>query len=127
VTIILSRRVIDMLQRLEFTGWKTYDVRITGRDGRPHSGYKGLAITGRCGPLDNSRNVKVDRIYPAGAFPATFGFFFDSKTWDGSDFFMPAGRNAYTCVVERVRDALLDHGVKGFKFVKLTEEEREDV
>ena len=39
----------------DFTGWRTYDIELFGRDGVPIPGYHGLAIHGRCGPMDGLR------------------------------------------------------------------------
>jgi hypothetical protein len=51
-------------------------------------GYAGMAISGRCGPVDLSRSAIELREMPGGWFPYFRGHFFVPDTWDGSDLFM---------------------------------------
>ena len=86
--LIVSSKVIDLLRDAQFTGWDTYDARVTAKDCRAVSGFYGLALTGRCGSPDLSRSELVLREYPCGWFPVLRGCFFDESSWDGSDLFM---------------------------------------
>ncbi len=86
--MIVSARIIRLLEDHQFTGWKTYPVTLHDRSGPIHEGHAGLAITGRCNRIDLSRSSVVVREYPAGWYPKFRGQFFDPESWDGSDFFM---------------------------------------
>jgi hypothetical protein len=82
---LVSDRLVGALAG--FTGWTTYPVELTGRDGEPLPGYHGFAVTGRLVEPDD---------------------------WDGSDVFV-TGEGALTFVSEPVRDALLAAGVKNVR------------
>ena len=90
---MFSQRIVDVLTLHRVTGWSTYPVDVYGKDGAFVARYHGISIHGRCGPIDGRRSTRVMREYPAGLFPVSKGFFFDEASWDGSDFFVPAGTN----------------------------------
>src|SRR5262245_41585263 len=52
--VIISDRVIGILKASDLSGWQTYPLDLFGKDGARISGYQGLAVHGRCGPIDNS-------------------------------------------------------------------------
>jgi hypothetical protein len=58
VPLLISQRVVNLLNEIGARGWSTYDVQLSGKDGKLIEGYHGLAIHGRCGPIDDSRTVK---------------------------------------------------------------------
>jgi hypothetical protein len=117
--IMISDRVLGILQGGGFTGWRTYPIHLYGKDGARVPGYHGLAIHGRCGFIDDSRSVKLDKIYPGGVFPAWYGLYFDPESWDGSDLFMTAGETAYVIVVDAVKRALEKAKITNAKFKAL--------
>lgn len=86
--MIVSARVLQILREHGFTGWSTYPVTVFDKQGSALEGYAGLAITGRCGPVDIARSSIVLREYPGGWFPMFLGRFFDLDSWDSSDLFM---------------------------------------
>ncbi|MCC6215312.1 MAG: hypothetical protein IT376_10610 [Polyangiaceae bacterium] len=122
--VIVSDLVVDVLKTREFTGWETYPIELFGHDGIPIHGYQGLAVRGRCGPIDDSRSMKFDKIMPGGVFPWWRGLYFDPATWDGSDLFMPAGNVGWILVVEAVKRAFEKAKVKNGLFTRLDEVER---
>lgn len=119
---LISDRVLGILKREGFTGWRTYPIRLFGKNGARISGYHGLAIHGRCGPLDDSRSVKRDTVYPGGVFPEWYGLFFDPTTWDGSDLFMTSSPQTWLFVVEAVKRAFEKAKVTNVKFTPLDEQ-----
>jgi len=89
--VVVSDRFIEILEEERFTGWSTYPVRVYGKDGKEIPGYRGLAITGRAGSIDESKSelVAYDPIAPEGKpFVNRKGLYFDPTTWDGSDLFL---------------------------------------
>ena len=122
--VIISDRVVGILKGEGFTGWQTYLIRLFGKDGVRIRGYHGLAVHGRCGPLDDSRSVKRDKILPSGIFPRWYGLFFDPATWDGSDLFMTSGPQAWVFVVEAVKRAFEKAKVTNVEFTALDQLER---
>jgi hypothetical protein len=84
---IISDRVVALFQQHELTGWTTYPVTLISPGGTMHSGYHGLGVTGRCGPLN-----WTDRQPLVAASDSRYalyrGYVFDADTWDGSDLFL---------------------------------------
>ena len=118
--LIVSDRVVEVLNDNKLTGWSTYPVTLTNRDDEILNGYCGLAITGRCGEIDNSRCQIVPKQYPAGEFPVYRGIYFDESTWDGSDIFCFSGGGARKCVTERFRAAVEEAGLRDIDFEALS-------
>jgi hypothetical protein len=103
---IISDRVLGILKGEGFTGWRTYPVHLYDKGGARIPGYHGLAIHGRCGPIDESKSVKLPKIYPARVSSEWYGLFFDPATWDGSDLFMTSSEMAFVFAVDAVKRAL---------------------
>jgi len=85
---VVSRRVIQLLERGGFTGWETYPVDLTDKARNWVPGYAGLMIHGRCDAVDLSRSEIVLLEFPGGWFPNFRGHFFRPESWDGSDLFI---------------------------------------
>jgi hypothetical protein len=101
--LIVSARVIALLQDSAVSGWSSYPVEVLNRDGEVLEGYAGLSIIGRCGRMEFERSLEVPKEYPAGTFPVYKGLFFPPESWDGSDFFMPSDGTLYVFAVDRVQ------------------------
>lgn len=125
--ILVSDRVVSLLSDRGFRGWSSYQVRLVGKRGEEIEGYSGLAIHGRCGPIDDAKSVEVPQIYPGGVFPAWKGLYFDARTWDGSDVFLPADGTRRILVVEAVKRAFAEARVKNVAFNPLPEVDRPDL
>lgn len=132
-TVIWTRLVSPFLVTESFarqledeglSGWDTYAVEVSGKDGSTIPGYRGFVITGRCGPVDDRRSIQVPKVYPAGTFPVWKGVFFHEESWDGSDFFMPEGSSGWMFAVERVVDAFRRAKIRNVEFTPLAEVER---
>ena len=128
VLYLLADRVFEIFRENHFTGWASYPVVIYGKKGELITGYQGLAISGKCDPLDNSRSQRIlkDPLTPKGKpYYALLGLYFDLNTWDGSDFFVPRS-TGYIFVTERVKEAIEKAKMKNFEFKRLTEIERNE-
>jgi hypothetical protein len=101
--LIVSARVISLLQENRVTGWSSYPIEVMNRDGEVLDGYQGLSTTGRCGPLEFERSAEVPKNYPAGVFPVYQGLFFSPESWDGADLFMPSDDTLFVFAVDRVQ------------------------
>ncbi|MCH8806244.1 MAG: hypothetical protein IH986_09175 [Planctomycetes bacterium] len=118
---LVSDHVVELLRPL--SGWTTYSVEVYGKKGELIPGYHGLAVTGRCGPIDNSLSQPrvCEPPVPQGRRSRKwFGAYFDEKTWDGSDLFVPEG-TAMTVVTDAVKQALLRAKITNVEFEPLTE------
>jgi hypothetical protein len=124
--VVVHERVISLLEENALTGWATYPVQVIGGDGLAVPDYRGLAITGRCGPIDDSRSDIVMKTYPAGEFPVYRGLFFDPGSWDGSDLFVSDDSASWPFVSARVCEALKGKATN-LDFIKAAELERAEL
>lgn len=125
VTIhLFSQRVFECFRRHRFTGWSSFPIRLAGRDGKDLRDYGGLAVTGRCGRIDNARSVRTVR--PArkieGDADVMMGLYFDPGSWDGTHIFTPGGK---VFVLQDVKSALEEIGATNFCFMPLTRVENQ--
>jgi hypothetical protein len=100
VSILISEKFAAALRASGCTGWSTFPVNLTGRDGEPLHGYAGLRVTGRCGPIQLERSREGMKDYPGGRFPVYIGYYFEEGTWDGSDVFMPDAYDGTVLITE---------------------------
>lgn len=124
--ILVSERFLGVLRQHGFTGWTTFPARIFLDDGSELQGYDGLAVTGRCGAIDDSLSEEVILPPPAPggrARPGLRGLCFPPDSWDGSDIFTAEGY-AGMFVVEAVKRALQKAGITNIDFRRLSEIER---
>jgi hypothetical protein len=123
---LLSDRAIHVLAERQFTGWATYPVELRDVHGDPVPGYQGLAVTGRCGPIEDSLSP-IDVLPPpvptGKAMPHRIGLFFEPETWDHSDVFTPRDTN-WVFVTEEVRDAFAAANLTNLNLRRLTEVQR---
>jgi hypothetical protein len=104
--LVVSRDIVNMLRSESLTGWLANPIELTDKAGKAHAGYSLLTFKGRCGALDESRAVKLEKLYPGGVFPVWRGLYFDVDTWDGSDLFMPEGEVGWILASEKARRVL---------------------
>lgn len=119
--LLISDRVVSVLRG--FSGWTTYPVEVHGKKGERIPGYHGLAVTGRCGPIDYTQSTPrvCEPPAPQGRRSRQwFGLCFDPRTWDGSDVFVPEG-TSIKVVVEAVKQALEKAKITNADFIPLTE------
>jgi hypothetical protein len=95
--VAVHERVLQAFEAAGITGWATYPVEVyTVKDDRL-PGYHGLAITGRCGPLDRSMSTPVDPVVSQFGFQRWRGLHWLAETWDGSDLFLPEQASFKIC------------------------------
>ena len=110
--VLISPRFVAALRYAGCTGWSTYPVEIVGGEA---PGFAGLAVTGRCGPIDADTYGR-DAADP----PWRVGIGFDPASWDGSDVFAPYPRTK-TLLSDRARKALEVARLKNVGFERLSE------
>jgi hypothetical protein len=111
---LLSARVVALLRKESFSGWRTYPVVVLGKDGKEEGGYEGLQITGRAEAFDPTRGIELPHV--RGTLPQRIGMFFQNDEWDGTDFFLCGLR---ICVTERVKVAMQGINVDNIEFIRL--------
>jgi hypothetical protein len=122
----VSESVVATLRAVGASGWGTYPVRLESEEGTEVTGYSGLIVSGRCGAIDNTRSVQVDKAVvgnPRGHAPVWRGLYFAEESWDGSDIFRPSS-TGYIFVTEKVRAALDGAKVTNLSFTALANFER---
>jgi hypothetical protein len=123
--IIISGKVVSILQTQRFRGWTTYPVNLLGRDREHIPDFHGLAILGRCGPLQPERSAAITVQGPSGSQVEVFkGRYFDETKWDGSDLFMPNDGTGLVFMMPSVRDALRRAKATGALIALAVEHER---
>ena len=123
--VVVSSRLVGVLRAIGATGWSTYPVDASDRNGAPLDGYAGLAITGRVGALDRTRSEIIQKPAPTPtgtAYAMLKGLYFDEGTWDGSDIFLVED-TLYIVVSERVKRALERARITNVRFTRLTDVE----
>jgi Immunity protein family (Imm11) len=123
---LVSPQFRRVLREREFTGWTSFPVGISMNDGTNLDGYEGLAVTGRCGPIDDSlsEEIIIPPPVPEGrARRGLRGLCFQPDSWDGSDVFVAEGYGG-CFVTEAVKDALEYAGMTNIDFERLSEIER---
>jgi hypothetical protein len=122
--VLFSRSVVNLLRSGGFTGWTTYPVILHLDDGTTTIDYSGLAVTGRCGPIESSKSQIVGKQYPAGIFPVLRGMYFDPQSWDGSDVFVTAKKAGFIFVTAAVKQSFEIARVRNVVFQPLDQVER---
>ena len=116
--IIVSDRVVRVFRENAVHGWTTYKVALSDRAGEPIEGYSGLAIKGRCGPMQPDRRQEIRKPGPVGNVITVYrGLFFDPLSWDGADIFVPEG-TGLVLMMDTVVAALKFAAVTGVEFVR---------
>jgi hypothetical protein len=112
--LVVSERFRETFAR--FSGWSSYPVELLGKQRELIDGYTGLAIPGKSGRIvpDRSRLEQHD-------FEWWFvGQYFDTSTWDGSDFFYPKF-GIGPIITERARQQLLSAKISNVRTYRLPE------
>jgi hypothetical protein len=115
---IISERVHDLLIREEVSGWGTFPVEVQED---PEHNWKGLAVLGRCGPLDRQAGEVVIEDFPAMSVPRLKGLHFDPETWDGSDLFMPRDHTLWVFATQKVAAAFAKEKITNVQFRRADE------
>ncbi len=118
---LVSERVVDVLKG--HSGWSLYPVRVLDKQESEIPGYHGLAVTGRCGPIDFHKGRDLWRGRPGSAAIKRWTrnyLYFDPASWDGSDMFCQAG-SANFMVVSRLAQALKKAKITNLNLWRLSE------
>ena len=122
---LLSTRVFDAFCAAGVTGWEAVPIVLTNGDGEQLSNFRLLVVTGRSGPIDNSRSIAIARVVPGNPKGATVwkGLYFEEGSWDGTDLFSPAG-TALVCVSSKAKGILERESATNIHLVSLVDFER---
>lgn len=119
--VLLSERLTQILQVASVSGWSSLPATVEAPEGPVPYGF--LVVTGRCGPLDRGRSSREWGVYPGGRVARSRGLYFDEESWDGSDFFMEAGRTGWKFVTRRVVNLFRTNRIRNVAFERLDEVE----
>ena len=120
VLFVFSEKVVKLLQNNNITGCKFYPITIKGHEDLK---YYLLTITGKCGPLDDSKAELIETLsgpemkiqntnitIPKQQFSVMKGKSVRLETWDRCDFFL-VENTLHTLVTERVKDLFKKHRI----------------
>ncbi|MFN8149665.1 MAG: hypothetical protein U0R24_00875 [Solirubrobacterales bacterium] len=120
---LVSPKFLRLLDEHGFTGWTTFPVELALDISQALEGYRGLAITGRCGRIEEemSERITLPPPVPQGhSRPGLRGLCFEPDSWDGSDLFMPED-SAWVLATEQVIGALKYAGIVGVVYRRRSE------
>lgn len=126
--LLVSEQFITTLLEEKITGWSTYPVRLHVTEGTKElSSYSGLSVTGRAGPIDQSKS-RIELLPPpvpgGRAMYAEIGMYFPPDSWDRRDMFIPDGTLSI-CVTERVKQAVEKRRLSNISFTPLSDRQGE--
>lgn len=120
VLFVFSEKVVKLIQNNNITGCKFYPITIKGHEDLK---YYLLTITGKCGPLDDSKAELIETLdgpamkiqntnitIPKQQFSVMKGKSVRLETWDRCDFFL-VENTLHALVTERVRDLFKKHRI----------------
>ena len=110
--LIVSSRVIEILERYGFTGWRKFKVVIKDKKkGVISEGYWGISVVSNIlrRRRDLYREVVEERLNGTKKI-RKFGWYFEPEDWDGSDFNLLGGVSLI--VTKRVKDVFEKEKVK---------------
>ena len=120
VLYVFSEKVVKLLQNNNITGCKFYPITIKGHEDLK---YYLLTITGKCGPLDDSKAKLIETLsspatkihntiitIPKQQFSVMKGKSVRLETWNGCDFFL-VENTLESLVTERVKDLFKKHRI----------------
>jgi hypothetical protein len=122
---LISDKMKTILEDNNFTGWKTFAVKVLDKKGQEMQGYHGLSITGRCGEIDYSKSeiIKKRFVLPDGPLDKFYkGLHVGLDKWDGSDFFLPE-KYFGTIITSRVAEILKKNKFTNVRLENLAEME----
>ena len=116
---LYSETFFAVLAAHQLTGWSSYPISLSTPKVEYAEGYRGLVVTGRCGPVLSELSRVATKLPPnsRGRPRATkFGYFFDEATHDKSDVFLPAAEGGPLFVSQKAKEALSAAQLKGLQF-----------
>jgi len=116
---LVSHRVLALLRESRISGWSTFPVEVSDRNGEPIGGFEGFSVIGRCGQLNPAMSIPTQKEFPGGIFPYFRGYYFKPESWDGSHVFSPEGR-VDIFVTGVVRDLLRQSKTKNVEYRAIT-------
>ncbi len=119
----VSEKVINILKDNHFTGWSTYPVEVSDREGNNLPGYYGFAVVSYAGERDLSRSpIVVTYTSPDGRTSKAYkGFYFDENKWDGSDIFRV--HPSWIIVSKAVKETFTKAKIRNVEFIALPDVE----
>lgn len=126
ISPLVTYHFLSVLVSSGARSWSAYPIRVLECPNGCEVHFA-LCVTGRCGPIDNTRSVmqRVTRVgstsFAGVSDPLPVGLFFAQSTWDGSDIFAPEGTR-FIFVTARLKEFLEAEGLRGLEFVAQEEE-----
>jgi hypothetical protein len=86
----VSDKFVNLLKENNITGWQTFPLSITDKQGNKVEGYSGFSIMGKAGKIDHSQSKIIEKQFAPNCPIVKYykGLYFDIEKWDGSDFFI---------------------------------------
>ena len=60
---LISENLRSGFEKNNLTGWKSFPIKLLGKNGIEIGGYHGFSVTGRCGSIDFSKSKIIEKRY----------------------------------------------------------------
>lgn len=119
---LISDRLKNILEENSLSGWHTFSISLISKDDRVISGYFGLSILGRCGPIsyDNCETIQKQMSHNGPVTKYYKGLYIGLDKWDGTVFFLPE-KNYGAIVTEKAMRSMINNGVTNIQFTNLAD------
>jgi hypothetical protein len=125
---LVSCRIKSALIKSELTGFSFFDITLLDKKNEEISGYHGLTVTGRSGPIDYSKSPLINKsMVPNGPFSKCFkGLYIDQESWDGCDIFLSENYLG-VLVNQSVKGILDDNTFSNIRYTHISEIETSEI
>lgn len=119
---LISDRMKDVLEENKLTGWKTFPITVYDKKKNEILGYHGFSVTGRCGPIDDTKAKIIDKqlIVNGPILKAYKGLYVGLDKWDSSDFFIPENSRSFI-INKKTAEILRDKKMTNIQLTNLSE------
>ena len=121
LNLVVSERFKDLLQGFE--GISFFPVNIlTNNLHTVKVNYFNMIVRGKCGKIINelSRNELSTRIPSGPVFMKKLGLYFDTATWDKSDFFVPS-ETMFIFITKKVKEVIEENKLTNVRITPIAE------
>lgn len=122
--ICISKRVVDLFNINNISGWTTYPVELHDRKGQFLPGYYGFAVIGKEYARDLNRSILITKPPPTPkgkAYQVYKGLYFNENEWNGEDIFFI--QYSGIIITEKVKNIIKKSKISNTRIVPLEEVE----
>jgi hypothetical protein len=122
---LISDKLQTLLEANKLSGWKCFPIRLFDKRRNEIFGYHGFSITGRCGPIDDTKASIVEKSeFTNGPMRKFYkGLYIGLDQWDKTDFFITNG-SLHVIITKKAANILKENKISNLIMVNLADIER---